>query len=437
MTTVAGSPNNSGTWTGGTSGATWTPSAVPVLQTNDERVISGNLTVRVALSSRVRSSDTATAVVAAGCFINTGGSAQTSNSFSGSVTNNSGLSHAKCFGQWAIRPFERWTSSSQTLAVTARHMYGVAAVDIILSDAHSNTVTVAATKKSILRPATGLWVEEWAATCSLSALTQGDTITARYKIYPTIGDSGAVFDSNANSITANNNTTGQCNYTFYNDKGNSANVYAVVNFSTGNDSTGTSSSTLATAVASPYLTIAKALTVGTANIIYIRAGTGNVLGGTVTVPSSLGYWRQIKQYPGDGQVVLQLSGTATYNTPHLSYENVVIQLATGANWFDGSASNYYLSFKNCYFDPAAIADNGIVSTVGYRSSCTYLTGCTFKDASKFGFGDNFAGRVCLWLDGCLIYSLVAIQQSYSIYRVVGCVVQNIGPLAKFLAFYER
>ncbi|MDG4904808.1 hypothetical protein P9279_30600, partial [Mesorhizobium sp. WSM4962] len=82
-------------------------------------------------------------------------------------------------------------------------------------------------------------------------------------VYPIIGD--AITDSNSNAITADNNTLGICNYTYYCDKNATADVYAVVS-STGNDATAVSSATLATAAASPYLTIGKALKIGTANI---------------------------------------------------------------------------------------------------------------------------------------------------------------------------
>jgi len=400
--------------------------AYPSDASNDETVSGSDIIVRVALNSRIRSTDTVTISIAAGCFINTGGSAQTSNAVSGlSCTNSSGLSYPKCITQWAQRPFDRW-QSNPTLAVSARHMYGVAAVDIILTDAHSHTVTTAATIQSRLRSATGYYVEEWAATCNLSTLTQGDAITARYVVYPKVGDSGAVFDSNTPSVTDNNILTGQCNYTYYNDKSASMNVYAVVNFSTGSDGSGVSSSNLVTANASPYLTIAGAITAASANIIYVRAGTGNVLGASVTTPPSKGYFRQVQVYPGDGTVTLQLTGTAAYSTPHLSYEGIKYQLAAGANWFDGSSGTNYLSFLNCTMDSNGQADNTTVSGFGYRSAAVFFSGCTFNDASKFGFGDSFGARICHWFDGCSLPCSAAVTHFFGCYRYVGCYVQNAG-----------
>ena len=409
---VTGSPSTAHSWTGGTSGAIFAQvgsvSSAFTVPTNNEEVSSTGMTVRVALSQNVYQKDntgggnsgTAPTVTIPSVFItNAGGASQTSNALSGAaVTQSSTRAYPVAFGQWAQRPYERW-QANPTLAVTARALYGINAVTIILTDTHSHTVTTATTKQTRQRSASGLYAEEWAATCDLSIMTQGDVITARYQLWPIVGDSTAAFDSNGQTANDNNRILGRCNYPYWNDKGAIASVYAVVNFSTGNDSTGVSSSTLATANASPYLTIGKAITVGTANIIYVRAGTGNVLGSTVTGPSSLGYWRQIQVYPSDGTVTLQLTGTAAYGAPHLSYEGVKIQLATGANWFDGSNGTNYLSFMNCTMDPAAIGDNGTVSAFGYRSAACFLVNNTFVDASKWGFQDDFAARVCLWLDG--------------------------------------
>jgi len=427
---VTGTFNNVNVCTGGTSGATFTSTSTittPTLPTNDELAdVTPNLTVRVALSTRVRSTDTVTITAPSGFIVNAGGSSQNSTTTTAvAVTNSSTQTHPAAFGQWAQRPYERW-QSNPTLAVSARHIYGVSAVDIILTDTNSNTVTTAATLQTRLRSATGLYATEWAATCDLSTLTQGSVITARYVIYPNIGDSAATFDSTNQPTNDNNLTLGICNFPYWNDKNASADVYAVVNFSTGVDASGVSSSTLATANASPYLTIGKALSVGTANIIYIRSGTGGVLGSTVTAPSSLGYWRQIKVYPGDGTVTLQIAAVSVYNTPHLSYEGVTIQLnANTSTWFDGVTSVRYISFLNCMMDANGKTSNGVVSSFGYRSACAYLFGNTFTDGSKFGLANNLVIRVAHWFDGNLI-PCVAATHPATVYRFVGNSTTNFG-----------
>ena len=389
----------------------------------DETVIGSDVIVRLALSSRIRSSDSIVADIAADAFSD--GPNGTSNSASSlPCANVSSLAHPTCFAQWAQRPYERW-QSSPTLAVTARHMYGVAAVEIILADQHSNSITTLTTKQTRLRPATGLYAEEWAATCDLSPLMQGDQITARFRVYPTIGDSGAIYDSHNQIANDDNRTLGICDYPYFNDKDATADTYAVVNFVSGDDNTGLSSASLALATANPYRTIGRALTVGEANIIFCRAGTGNVLGSAVTSPPSFGYWRQIKAYPGDGPVILQLTGTAPYNTPQLSYEGVICQLAAGANWFDGVNGARTISFKTCAFDHNGAPPLGMFSRFAYRSACAYFEGCTFTDASRFGLGDNWVARLCHWFDGCSMPSS-APTGVIGLHRFVACASTNLG-----------
>lgn len=383
----------------------------------DETTSGSDVIVRLALSSRIRTGDTVVLNADAGAFTQGGSSNAATNL---SCTNSSGLAHPAAFAQWAQRPFDRW-QTSPTLGVTARHMHGIAAVDILVTDTHGGASVNPCTKVSRLRAATGLYAEQWEATINLSDFTQGDVLTARFKVYPIIGD--AITDSNSNAITADNNTLGICNYTYYCDKNATADVYAVVS-STGNDATAVSSATLATAAASPYLTIGKALTIGTANIIYLRSGAVyNVLGSAVTAPSSFGYWRQVKVYPGDSATTVELTGTAAYNTPHLSYEGLTYRLNTGHQWFDGATGARYLSFKDCTMDANGKADNGTVSGFGYRSACVYFSGCTWVDASKFGFSDNFGARVCHWFDGCDLSSLVEIGCN-AVWRLVACKLQK-------------
>lgn len=379
--------------------------AYPNNALNNETLGGGGVIVRIALSEWIASGDTVVANVAAGCFVNTGGAAQTSNVLTAfSCTNSSTYAHPGAMGQWAGRPYDKWTSNP-TLSVTARHRLGIACVKIIITDG-THTVTTTATKVANQRIGTlasGYYAEEWSATCDLSTITQNIAVMARYQIFPNIG---ASFDSNTPTQSSDNKfVLGIANWPYWCDKSAALDVYAVVS-TAGNDTTGISSATLSVAAALPYLTLAKALTVGTANIIYMRSASGGtyVFGGATVRPSNLNFWRRIMPYPGDGTITLTLAALTQPNVQALSVENCTFKMLAGSNqWLDGQGTDIYA------WNGANFNANGQSSTVvpvigGYNSVGCYVQNSTIDSAVSWGLGANFAAHVCLWYDGNVMTS---------------------------------
>lgn len=120
-------------------------------QTNDE-FNNGTTTMvlRIALSDIVYSTEVCTAVIAASIYTS---GVNTTNSFSGSVTNNSNVAYstARVIANWSRPGWQRITGSTLTLAAVAfqrhaRNNLPVAAVVFTVADAHahSNSVTVTA-----------------------------------------------------------------------------------------------------------------------------------------------------------------------------------------------------------------------------------------------------------------------------------------------------
>jgi hypothetical protein len=478
--------------------------AYPSNATNNETLGGGGVIVRISLSEWIASGDTVVANVAAGCFVNTGGSAQTSNVLSAlTCTNSSTYAHPAAFGQWASRPYDRW-QANPTLSVTARHRYGAACVKIILSDG-TNTVTTTATKQSNQRlgaNASGLYAEEWTATPSLSTLTQNIAITARFQIFPAIGascdsnntTSGAVTFTNGSAVigytsfnppivnqtvkftttgglptgfstattyfviatnltastfsvatsaggtavsassagtgtqtvtTQNLLAMGLANRPFWCDKSAALDVFAVVSVS-GNDSTGVSSASQTTAAASPYATIAKALTVGTANVIFLRSAGGGtyVLGGATSRPADLNYWRRILPYPGDSTITITIAAIIQPNVQALSFENVTFKIVAGSNqWIDGQNTDVF-AWLGCAFNSNGITSNTVPVIGGYQSIATFVNNCTFDDTTNWGLAANFVAVMSLWYDGSLLPAPSANSILVGVHRFVANKVTN-------------
>lgn len=358
----------------------------------------GNVTLRIALSDFVYDDDNTGAgksgtapTVSIGAGWYTQGGTPSNACTALAVTNNSTLDYPKAFGQWAMPPYQRFTSDP-TLRFTARHRFGIARVLFTLTDAGAHTATAAATAETArLRAGSGLYATEHAAIVSLSALDQNSALTARAQVYPLVGDADSIMDTNAQTANDDNRALGQCDYPFFCDKSNALTVTKYV-ATTGNDSTGNGSS------GTPWLTIGKALTEGSGNDIELAAGTYDLLGTSVTAPSSLGYWRVVRPASG-ASVILNIGATKAYNTPHLKFQGCTVNKTAADCWIDGGTGARYIWFDSCAFDQNGNTGATTVSLFAYRSAVAILTDCSVNNAVAFGMGSDFVARIVHWLDG--------------------------------------
>jgi len=392
-------------------------------QANLDESINGssNLVFRMALSEYIYDDDDTgagasgtapTVTFVAGVITDAGGTPSTTESNATTdltVTNNSTVDYPKAFGQWAMVPFQRF-KTDPTLKFTANHRFGIARVEFTLEDESTNTATGNATSPTAnQRTVSALYAEEYQASISLTGLDQDEELTANCVVYPTVGDADSVFDTNDQTVNADNTVLGQCDYTFYNDKSDSLDNYAVVDGLNGDDGTGVTSTTLATAEADPYLTIGAALTAG-GNVIYVTDDDTSIdiLGTAVTAPTDLSYMREVLPHPDNGSAVTLTYGAAkAYNTPHLKFSDFTIQKTAANAWMDGASGARYIWFHDCTTDANSTAAP-VVSSFSYRSATCFLTDCTIDDANLFGMGKNFAARICHWMDGNDISSATSV-----------------------------
>jgi len=405
--------------------------AYPSNASMGEAVSGSDLVFKVALSDWIYADDNTGAGksgrapivnIAAGLVTNSGGGGQSSRAAYLTCTNNSTSAYRVAFGQWDTIPAQVATSSFR-VGFTPRHTHGIACVRFDADGASSsaNLNATVSTWTARQRTGTSLYGECLETTFAITGFTQGERVDLRCRAYPTVGDATAVLDTNSYTTTANE-ILGRNKSSFYCNKNDSWS-YAVVNFSTGNDATAVVSSTLATANSSPYLKIGKAidgLRVAGATFarVYVRAGTGSIMG---TQPASVwsnSSWCEVRAYPGDAAPVLTNDGTFFTNLPlRLAYFGCTYRLIANSGGLYGNNTTSFLWYSGVTFDAGAFSTTNPISD--YMAGC-YLTDCLGVDTTKW---DNFevgSDRCAAWLDGCVLTGDGGTNYVSGLNRIVGC-----------------
>lgn len=355
-----------------------------------EDINSGDVAITFGLSKTVFTTDKAgagnsgTAIFAriSGDWYSEGGTG--CGAWNADVTaNNSTIACPEPLAQWDIYagtcPADRIESNEITLAVNARHPEGIACVKIDIYggvEEDGQTITV---ETPLPREKTGLSVCSYVATFDLSAYTEGETIDARFRVYPNYCSGSATeesgsLDSDDYSLIEEE-IKGRNSMTVYYDSDSSETLYAYVNTATGNDGTGTAHADLPTAVSAPYATIGGAINDG-ANRIKLEDGTHNMVGVSptrLTATVSRG-WVIVEPYNNrlDATVQFELRGSPfqdSYNCERLSFERLNIAKNTKDSNLDGDELNF-LRFMDCEFIQNDFAQDNI--PICFRSLGTYF-----------------------------------------------------------------
>ncbi len=228
--------------------------------TVNEETGGGNLTVDLALNTRVFADDNTgagksgtapTLSVAAGAIVNSGGAGQSSNAVSGfAVTNNSTAAYDPVVVHWAV-PQRQAVNGTTTIEFLPMHGYArnqkpIAAAVVTAVGATSGT-TKTATITAFTR-STSDSLPVFACDLDLSiagGFTRGEAVNINVSCYPWVGDASAVTTSSGTS--AKNFST--LVYTIM-DR-----AVCVVDPSTGNDTTAYAGPNQTSANAAPALTI--------------------------------------------------------------------------------------------------------------------------------------------------------------------------------------
>lgn len=373
----------------------------------DETDSGSDIVIRVALSDHVYNDDKnggagtsgvdPTVSITAGCFEIT---ADPTATFSGTATNNSTLDYPKVIGQWDLETtpmFDRVQADFE-IGFIAYHGFQVAAVALSAigaSSSHTQSGDVSAPSVTD-HPVSGLSSESFKLSVPVAGYTQGENITLRAVAYPKVGDADSIRDTATKAGGFADYYKGDAEITCTCDKDNSLAVYGVVD-PAGNDGTGVTSATLTTAEASPYLTIAAAIT-GGANVVYLNDGSYNTLGGN-PADNGFSYWTEIREHPSATSVTINRGGNRTYNNTRLAWIGLTIN---GTDFLDGGNGNKILKFQNCSMDNSGSITVGL----GYRNQGTWFIGCTYANGTDNSEFAQFSSVNMMYqFTGCNIASV--------------------------------
>ena len=382
-----------------------------------------NLRVRVALSEYVYNDDkdggagtagtNPTVTVAAG-FATNGG--DQSNAYSNSsVTNNSTLDYPKAVGQWVqdLGSYRRLTSNFQ-LGFNARHRLGIAAVRFTTDDENSNQDDRYVTSETAhLYARTGYYGSYYITpSITLSTFNDGDTLTSRVRVYPTVGDADSVLDTNAESGTdeayQRSNITNVCDI---------SNTPVIAYVSSSGVTAGTSSTTESVAQAAPFNTVANAFAATPTPDIEKLDGSGAFeFEYTGSALSDTGYFREI-------QLATDATATLTKTSANRSIANLKrikfssVDFSSFTSWIDGaSAATSYL-----WFDDVEFTVGSITTFVAYRSQFARLTNCSISGTDADVYKQFSTARAVMLLEGHSDTSTaVDNNQMNCVFRMVGC-----------------
>lgn len=351
----------------------------------------GTTTIRIALSEPIYDDDknggTGTSgtnpvvTIKAGAIRNTGASSELSYPTTNfRCINSSTLDYPKMIGRWdrigGVHTGDLVTASFK-MAARVYCKFGVACVRFDAlgqSSAHTETSTVS-TRTAVQRSGSSLYAECYqSASISLSSYTDNELVDLRFRTYPKVGDENSIIDTN-NNTTAANECLGQNKATIVVDPDNDYALYGVVNLSTGNNTTGVTSGTLATAEATPYLNIGAAIEDG-ANRIYVLDGTHAFLGRNYNrvTPSTTTVVTYHPTLSSKANCIIRIDGTnQNYDCARLEYKDVTLRLASTTSYPYGEDVNI-IRFNGCVFNDSTTGA-GVVS-LGYRSLVTYIDNCT-------------------------------------------------------------
>lgn len=349
----------------------------------DEVVSGSDLIIRVALQNDVYDDDKnggagtsgtdPTLTITAAVWAVSSSPSQTNNAATAlAVTNSSALDYPIAFGKWdhyAGALHKTRPKSSFILACQARDIAGVAAVrfNAVGGTSAVDTEAFVTVQTTTQRTASGLYACAYQTTIPLSAYTQGETITSRFRIYPRVGDAGAVCDTSGRTTLANE-CLGYNEHVLTCDKSNALDVIRYVS-TAGNDTTGDGSS------GNPWLTVSKAVKTATVNIVRLM-GTATsydlVWSGSRRTSNE---WIVVEADAGaTPTVVMQNAGAKTYNTERLMFRGLPVTRSATAAFLDGSDLDNCLAFVDCTF-----ADGGFPASSagpGYQSDATYFINCS-------------------------------------------------------------
>ncbi len=383
----------------------------PLEASKDETAGGGNMTWRMALSMPVYAKDksgggnSGTDPVVnflSGVVVNTGGGSQSSNAVTGlTVTNNSTLAYPKVHGRWAWPGFERWTGAT-LVEMVAFHPFGrngnpVACVKFDCDDTSGNSAAqqTASAMTATTRSGDAQRLGVYAATIPVTALTQGNVLTTRFRAYPWVGDSASVCDSatSADGVAAPSEDLTPLMALL--DKNDTLACYASVDGVGGSPAV---AATAASARTTPYATLAAAFTAlktynntnnsdNSLNNCIILMQNGSYTGPGTFTGSNTRSWCIVQADLANGAteagVIFNTATNQVFNG-YIQMKDVTVS-GSGAGAFRGNTTTGQLWLNSCTLAQTS-------TSAWYAWRCEFATQNTVTAASTIGFGPFAANK---------------------------------------------
>ncbi len=392
----------------------------------DESLGTGIVTVTVALSEWIYSSDTLTVDIYSGFYTESG----TPNNAASvaAVTNNSAEAYPKVIGNWSWPPYTRVTGASFDLRCVAFHRSAqegrpVKVVKFTVTDESSNTVTAFVTNP-IIDPSMDdtVSVIEYVGTISTATLVQGDTLTCNFQAFPWYGDTNATLNT-ADGVNTLPTPYYAPHYCLCDKNDTYGITIAVVDSVSGNNSTGAvvdegsfddqnppnaylNIYAAANAIAAYNNTNHSRNDVG-GGIIYLQEGSHVWTGGTVSAGTTPDCYVTITKFPGTTQsnVLISSASGSKDITDRVKIESIKITNSTTIG-FTGIGS---LWIHDCIIDSTGAA-------TFYVNSLLYITSCDLYNCAEFTPYSTTNSPRCL-IRGC--ESKETLGQYFRPYTLIG------------------
>jgi hypothetical protein len=351
--TVAGSPNNSGTWVGA-GGAVFTPSATPTqLGTDtapDTREFNNgtNTILRFRLTDYIYADDTSVTVdLLAGIY--TSAATPTAQSLALAVTNNSVAVYQPPVANWSWPPYQRVTGAFTLRCVAfqrdARDYRPVRGVEFEVTDG-TNTETVIVNHATI----TSGWGDavpicEYVADFNAADFNDDAVLTANFRAWGWLGDAATDLDSRDGAAAPSPLIGPQ---PLYCDNDDDQGVYAKVNPTSPSGTPATYTvGAYNFATAEAYATINAAFAAG-ANVVELVEDTYAWTGASAATGATPAFWDTVRAGPAQAQasVIISSASGATNISDRTKIEGVTLTMSannslTGndALWIDDCLCN--------------------------------------------------------------------------------------------------
>lgn len=383
----------------------------------------GHTTIVVPLSECLCVGDTMTVSIAANTFTSGGtGNGTISNH---SVTNSSAMAHVapkiSFYRNWNR---DRIAGNTMTLRFISESRFDTQVIETICTGTGGHIETdycVLGGRVAFTACVSGKIVSGYEIQVDMSTFVQSEDVVVTALGYPRVGGTGAIWKSQDYTDAGDLQILMRRNITVVCDKNDTLPRYAIVDPIAGNDTTGRSATTVASARLTPYATIKNA---------YYDIPAHSIRASNVYVKSDCDYttygldvdygWPAVlaKDPTTSGEVIITLpTGFPVGLNHYWEVRNLTVHSTTNQAYFQGNDDGTNLwKYVGCKFTTAA----GLANSHGASAEANFFIDCTAADADvspRIRLNGSELAR--FYVDGC-DFTFGSSTGTASCFGIVGC-----------------